>query len=436
MEKKLTQNNRSFDDNIKSKLLDYEVTPSPHIWGKIESELHPIDSKPKGIFWLQNKMMLSAIGILLLVGFSSAGAKYVIKNILKEYQVEKAIANHSPVSNIEFISNINKNNTLSKDHTSKVLTSASNSTIDKVSNYLEEVNEVVTTQLEGKKQSKASTQSVSSNNQSVLNRTPIENNLGTPKIASSPFTMMTMNLKELENMSNVSTLSGGLLAEEVIFNSNAYNLKGFYVGPDAGASIQLAIKNHQTANPIIGNRINYLPTVSAKMAIVLGYNINNRIGIESKMSYLRQSQKFESLKYDAKANGTLKLTYLEIPLNVRYKFNQMSKNAQHISSINVSAGLQYAYLAQAKLSMKTKITKQNTKSKTDMHDYLSNHRLGVDAGVDYDIFLSKNLYWTVGVDGSIMGDVANTNIRTSPTVAIGIHTGIRFFSGGVSKGKH
>ena len=71
-----------------------------------------------------------------------------------------------------------------------------------------------------------------------------------------------------------------------------------------------------------------------------------------------------------------------------------------------------------------------------MHDYLSNHRLGVDAGVDYDIFLSKNLYWTVGVDGSIMGDVANTNIRTSPTVAIGIHTGIRFFSGGVSKGKH
>ena len=436
MEKKLPHSNFSFDDEIKNKLQEYESTPSPHMWSRIESELHPSDSKPKGIFWLQNKMLLTGLGILLFVGFSSTGACYVIKNMLHEYQIEKESTSTKAPTNFELISNINKHHIASPNKNAEILTSESNSTVNKVTNYLESIIPMVKKNLHS---DDATTQSqqITNSTKANTNQTREIEELKIHNVNSSLFSLIKMNVQQLNNLTTVSSISPTLKEEgEVIFASNDYHLKGIYLGPEMGTSASFATNNYKMSNPVLGIKIGYHPSIATKIGLVIGYNINNKIALETRISYLFGTHRFDSYKYDAKASGNLKLSYIEIPLNIKYKFNQLSKKSHLVRSVNISAGLQYAYLTTAKLSLPTKVSKQGSNPVSNAHDYISNHQLGINAGVDYDLFVSKNIYWTIGLDGSVMGDMANKNVTTSPNIAIGIHTGIRFFSGGHTKGKN
>jgi len=432
MEKNLPHSNRSFDDDIKSKLQDYEVTPSPHIWGKIEAELHPEASRPKGIFWLQNKMLLSAVGVLLLVGFSSTGARFLIKNIMNEYQIDKVNNKILPESNFQLINNINKNNK-NKEKT-QVLSSENNSAIDKVANYLEEILPSANRQANASESSNVATNktgsyaNASNLSKNTLSELSSNTNINT---SSNLFSLIKMNLQNLEFNTTSNSLSQTFQPEnEIEFKREPYNLKGVYIGPEFGTSLVLNSGKRQNSNPKMGNQIHYSPGLAAQAGLVLGYNFNNRVGIETRISYANQTQKFESIKYDAKSTGKINLTYIEVPLNVNYKFNQLSKKSNRVSSINLTGGLQYAYLAQAKLMMTSKLSKKGANITQDAHNDISNHQIGANIGVDYDLFIAKNLYWTVGIDGILMTDVTSKNGKSAPTLAFGVRTGIRFFSGG------
>lgn len=440
MEKKLSHTNYSFEEEIKNKLESFEATPSPHIWANIQQELHPEIKRPKGIFWLQPKILLSGIGLFLLVAFSSASAHYLLKNIANEYHLEKLTSTTPKEVNMVMLQKLNQQHQAQPQQLETALSSETHSNKTKITNYIEDLMDV---------------ESYETTEKTAINTTATNNNRNTtlPSSLSLPIAathtngvamldMIKMQLHQLEDMKSTAILRpSNHQEEEINIIKNFYNLKGFYIGAQTGVDGNFMTKNGQYKNPILGQDIHYSPNASYQTGMVLGYNFTNHFGIESGVNYMHKIQQYKSYNYDAIRNGTTKLTYIEVPLDVKYKFNQMMSKSHRVSSINIFGGIQYAYLARANVAMQINNARMKNPTQYDGREYLPIHNLGLNVGVDYDLFVSKNLYWTIGVDGSVTGDIQsfpvwNKNITSSPSMTIGVHTSIRFFKAAGPKPLH
>ena len=441
MEKKLSHNNLSFEEEIKNKLEAFEATPSPHIWANIQQELHPEDERPKGIFWLQNRMLLSGIGLFLLIAFSSASAHYLIKNIANEYHIEKSTTSTPKDVNLVMLHKINQQHQANQQLSATVLSSETPSNKTKITNYIEDLLADGTAESVDNSTTN-STPTTLRNYQTTLFSavsSPIAA-VNTNNIAV--FEVFKMKMNQLAEMKTNGILTNSThQEEEVNIIRNFYNLRGFYMGAQTGVEGNFMTKNGQYENPILGQNIHYTPNISYQSGMVFGYNITNHFGIESGLNYIHKIQQFESYNYDAIRKGKMNLTYIEVPLDFKYKFNQIMSKSHRMSSINIFGGIQYAYLARANVAMQISNARMKNPTNYDGRAYLPNHNLGLNIGVDYDLFVSKNLYWTIGVDGSVTGDVKsfpvwNKNVTSSPSMTIGVHTSIRFFKAAGPKPLH
>lgn len=440
MEKKLSHTNYSFEEEIRNKLESFEATPSPHIWANIQQELHPETKRPKGIFWLQPRVLLSGIGLFLLVAFSSASAHYLIKNIANEYHLEKLTSTAPKEVNMVMLQKINQQHHAQSQALETALSSETHSNQTKITNYIEDLMAAGSSAPTNKTATHATT---TKNNQI----TTIPNSLSSSMLAAhsngvAMLDMIKMELQHLEEIKTIGSLSrSNHQEEEVNIINNFYNLRGFYIGAQTGVEGNFMTKNGQYQNPILGQDIRYTPNLSYQSGMVFGYNLTNHFGLESGVNYMHKIQQFESYNYDAIRNGTMKLTYIEVPLDVKYKFNQMMSKSHRVSSINIFGGMQYAYLARANVAMQINNARMKNPTQYDGREYLPIHNLGLNVGIDYDLFVSKNLYWTIGLDGSVTGDIHsfpvwNKNVTSSPSMTIGVHTSIRFFKAAGPKPLH
>jgi Outer membrane protein beta-barrel domain len=440
MEKKLSHTKYSFEEEIKNKLESFEAAPSPHIWANIQQELHPEIKRPKGIFWLQPRILLSGIGLFLLVAFSSASAHYLLKNIANEYHLEKLTNTRQKDVNMAMLQKLNQQqHTLSQVAESE-LSSETHSNKTKITNYIEDLMAAGASEPIEKTATKATANQT--NYQTLLPGSQSSPVLAVHAHGLAMFDLIKMQVHRLEEMNSTTMLRhSNHEEEEVNIIKNFYNLKGFYIGAQTGVDGNFMAKNGQYKNPILGQDIHYSPNASYQAGMVLGYNLTNHFGIESGVNYMHKIQQFKSYNYDAIRSGTMKLTYIEVPLDVKYKINQVMAKSHRVSSINIFGGIQYAYLARANVAMQINNARMKNPTQYDGREYLPIHNLGLNIGVDYDLFVSKNLYWTIGVDGSVTGDIRsfpvwNKNTTSSPSMTIGVHTSIRFFKAAGPKPLH
>jgi len=440
MEKKLSHTNYSFEEEIKNKLDSFEATPSPHIWANIQQELHPETKRPKGIIWLQPRILLSGIGLFLLVAFSSASAHYLIKNIANEYHLEKLTSTTPKEVNMMMLQKINQQHHAQPQQVETALSSETHSNKTKITNYIEDLMAAGSSETT----EKTATNTTTTNNN---RNTTLPSSLSSPVLAAhtngvAMLDMIKMQLQQLEEIETIGLLSkSNHQEEEVNFIKNFYNLRGFYIGAQTGVKANFMTENGQYQNPILGQDIHYMPNASYQTGMVFGYHLTNHFGIESGVNYMHKVQQFESYNYDAIRNGTMKLTYIEVPLDFKYKFNQMMSKSHRVSSINIFGGMQYAYLARANVATQINNARMKNPTQYDGREYLPIHNLGLNVGIDYDLFVSKNLYWTIGVDGAVTGDINsfpvwNKNVTSSPSMTIGVHTSIRFFKAAGPKPLH
>jgi len=320
------------------------------------------------------------------------------------------------------------------------LSSETHSNKTKITNYIEDLMAAGSSETT----EKTATNTTTTNNN---RNTTLPSSLSSPVLAAhtngvAMLDMIKMQLQQLEEIETIGLLSkSNHQEEEVNFIKNFYNLRGFYIGAQTGVKANFMTENGQYQNPILGQDIHYSPNASYQTGMVLGYHLTNHFGIESGVNYMHKIQQFESYNYDAIRNGTMKLTYIEVPLDFKYKFNQMMSKSHRVSSINIFGGMQYAYLARANVAMQINNARMKNPTEYDGREYLPIHNLGLNVGIDYDLFVSKNLYWTIGVDGAVTGDINlfpvwNKNVTSSPSMTIGVHTSIRFFKAAGPKPLH
>jgi hypothetical protein len=135
--------------------------------------------------------------------------------------------------------------------------------------------------------------------------------------------------------------------------------------------------------------------------------------------------------YDAATGGKLKLSYIEMPLVVKYRSNWVGRK-NNTNSVNVYSGVSYSYLVRAEANFNNeKLFKYNNRS-YNAKDYLPNHNLNFIAGIEYQIYLKNNLAISLGAEAKYGGSAkelsnwTQKNTSAFSNVGVGVNTTITF----------
>lgn len=172
-----------------------------------------------------------------------------------------------------------------------------------------------------------------------------------------------------------------------------------------GMSIGLVANYNQTSllenENIFRNDRSIQPTLKfgVSKGLSIKYNFNNRFGIETGYLYNSvEGQNYVLSDDNQIVQKSLVLYYDQIPLLFDLKIAHISCLTHHPVSLNYIAGVQYGSLRQYRLP-------QEKRYETDDAQYKSSEWSFV-LGLDYDIYLSSNLYLTAGARGSISNDIS------------------------------
>ncbi len=217
--------------------------------------------------------------------------------------------------------------------------------------------------------------------------------------------------------------------EEPIFNTNRPNIKGLYLGGTLQTSIN-SVTNNNTQNKMFGSAIKYAPGMSYKAGLLVGYNLSNKVGMQSGINYIYKNMSYTSRLYDAVNKGKLNLSYVEIPLIVKYKSNWVGPKNK-VNAVNVYTGMSYSYLVRAEAKMDNQKFSHYNKN-YNAKEFIPNHQLNFIAGIEYQIYVRKNLALSFGAEANYGGsaneitDWTRKNTTAFTNVGVGVNTTITF----------
>jgi hypothetical protein len=191
--------------------------------------------------------------------------------------------------------------------------------------------------------------------------------------------------------------------------------KGFHAG------VLLSIHNNwltskNSNKESNNNQIKYKVDFGKSFGVNLGYDYTSRWGIQTEIAYNEQGQKYtEITSNNQKLNKELDLAYLRVPLMVKYKINFINNYNSKPVIVNFLFGPQVNLL----LSKKTTINDK----KEDFKSAYNKGEFGLYGGVDFDLFMTKNFYMTVG---SRLGFGTALKKNTPKSFQIGITTQFNF----------
>ncbi len=129
---------------------------------------------------------------------------------------------------------------------------------------------------------------------------------------------------------------------------------------------------------------------------VLGYDITKNFGLQAEwIIKSHQGQKFDTYnaaKRTRQFETDINLVYSQFPLLFKYRRSRYSGLTKQPIVTNWSAGVQYGVLRSAEINADNPIFQQ---------DLLKQSSWGWVFGVDYDIYLSKNYFVTLGARSSL-----------------------------------
>ena len=177
-----------------------------------------------------------------------------------------------------------------------------------------------------------------------------------------------------------------------------YSMRGVYIGA-SGSYNQTSIIEY--GNTFKGARpIQPSLKFGSSKGLMLGYNFNNKFGIEAEFIYNAiQGQNYVMSEDEQIVEKSLSLNYDLIPVVAKIKVGRISNITNLPVVLNYTAGIQYGMLREARLP-------QDKRYEETTEELFTDQDLSVVLGLEYDIFMQENLMLTLGTRGAISTDIS------------------------------
>lgn len=409
--KKNVRTENKLDQYFKDQLHDVNMQPPQFMWDNIEEQLDTQREKVKFDHWYY-------IILALLIPFT-------ISNLFINYNIDSHLDNFYERTNKQIASLFtNDSNSIAEINNPNIKISfTNNARNNKKDNF------IVPPINPSKKFS----------SKSKLNKTLLS--VRSNKLINTNSSPDTIILSQ-EAISNLNAQSAGILFhsnEEIEFfplkNQNIDientiekkldNLKGFFLGADMKLNNSWFLIKRNKLGAFLSQDVQYNFNYGYAYGVSWGYNFSKSFGLESEIIYSHQGQSYiDNTIRKIPIEGDIELTYIQLPVLAKYRWARVSGITQKPVAFNVLLGPVYSYLVQSNYLV-------NNDELLNEKEIIPQHELGLSLGLEYDIFMSNNTYFTLGARTSVSSDVqsfpfiGSNNLKTI-NLLVGINASVNF----------
>jgi hypothetical protein len=177
-------------------------------------------------------------------------------------------------------------------------------------------------------------------------------------------------------------------------------VKGFYFGVDASVHQNRLFLKEQAFYPLIDKNVEFTFDWGYSYGFSAGYNFSRKFGIETELilNSVQGMSYSDNLFGKIPREGSIRLSYMSVPVMAKYKWCKVSTLTGQPVSFNLVGGVLYNRLR----GVEMKINKTELPSADEL---FATNELGLLLGLEYDMYVHKNFFFTVGARGSISTDV-------------------------------
>lgn len=177
------------------------------------------------------------------------------------------------------------------------------------------------------------------------------------------------------------------------------SVKGFHFGVEGGINNRWMIHQNSSLYPLSSNRVERKLNLAATYGISAGYDFSNRFGIEAEwILQSRQGQRYYELRYGKiPVHGEVYIEYMHVPVMFKYKWTKVPVRNNYPRVLNLVTGIQYSRLHDMHIV-------QDGLDLSGVNELFNRNELGLLVGIEYDIFVHRNVYVSVGARASISTD--------------------------------
>jgi len=191
-----------------------------------------------------------------------------------------------------------------------------------------------------------------------------------------------------------------------------------------GAALNTWVLNNQPTE-LQNNSVMYPTTLGYQYGGNIGFDFGSKFGVEMGLYKANQGQKIAQIINLKEVQTQIRMNYLHLPLTFKYKWEQYSNLTNNSVILNYIFGLQYSRLQGFESNVNESIISKNSIQR--------DHDLGFVIGLEYDVFLTKNYYFTIGAKSTYAYDfdeVINVFNESSTSKAnnftVGINASINY----------
>lgn len=412
---------RHIDEIIKEKLQNFEYEPSGALWERIESTLQPEPStseKPTTstksqiysymaaflffatffVIYLQKDTTEHAgVQYLTAVDFNlnnrpvynsnsdqttlntkrnTGSEKSILNNTILTEPDENALVNVVSNSNVQEPVQSETASALQLQNTENISLSASESITD---NTIRQLKNIATT-----------TKPI------AINSTiPVSDEQNIRSLALSPIVEKTSKYFYDVNYTNEGVTQ--IYYKDLESYNSQIRLKGMSFGVAASYNQTSVLENGNIFKE--EKPIQSALKFGASKGVSLGYNFSNKFGMQVDYIYNSvQGQNYVLSEENQLVQKTLALYYNQLPVTFKLKVPRISDLTQKPVVVNYIAGLQYGKLTEYHIPQE--------KLYTGNEELFKQTEISFLLGIDYDVFLSKRSFVTVGARTSISNDIS------------------------------
>lgn len=425
-----------FEQQIKDKLNQLEASPRPIVWDRIEAALDQSDNKTILIPFWQNAAAIFgglAIGFSLMLFSLQKSAELATVNDSNPTEISQSSIPNREISNTANTANTSIASVNSQENHSTNMqsvneansTSPSNGKISSVDqamkNQVAKENTISDNPFNAKKtldrKSIAQKRKFHANGNHVIPR------------ADEPLFIQRNNeiivLEVIGENKMVVQRKEDVLEEELknpVFDLKSPKkqmpvIKGFYAGVNGGANTSFIFYSSNSTNPIFNQKSSIVPGLGFTYGLTLGYDFNNKIGLQTGFNYTRYNSSFTQPMNDYTFIGSMSIFQFDIPLIFKYKWQMGLGKNQNPFTIAALLGLKYSnlhhYYLQAKLQSNT-VSNQYARVEQDDKSYNQN-QLGYLMGVEMKYFFKKNWSFHAALTSNLSTDISQFPIFLNNT---------------------
>jgi hypothetical protein len=228
------------------------------------------------------------------------------------------------------------------------------------------------------------------------------NNIATQPITAAKGIALQNDIHEDDRLFRILTSNNAAHALTEKIN----HIKGFYIGAGSRINNSWFLLRKNELSRFADEDMQYTSDYNLAYSISSGYNVSKNFGVEAEVTLVRQQQSYlDRSNRKITVEGNMSLTYLQIPLMAKYKWARLSAVTQQPIVFNIMAGPVYSRL------LHLEYTVINEKFDHKEVSFAQNE-LGIMLGLEYDIYISRNAYFSIGTRAG-----ASTDIRSFPYIA-------------------